>query len=494
MDAAIRDLVQNFLNNCRVVDYPYFVLSTNQPIEFGQVTAFGTQLTRSYLELNAAFHGPNPRAARQQTAAQTFFDSAPPGDTRLFLVIDVPDPNFDVLRFPLRHFFTLFDTLRAHPVRQATLVIRVLFAQIPLSVVNYADPNFEPQIPPLPRNPHRAMAQLTMVPTLPTFSGVNPDEDVDVFFARMHRIFACYDDITPAQKLVYLETQCRGPALSVVHEQLKWLEANPNDPAPPHAPLSIAQKYENVRQKLINSFRTIPDIEYFRDQLNSRCKLETESFQAYMESVISLCNKAGIATPDDRLKHLLKGLPWSIAAVLRPNDLTMETFLTRVLEVDNIHRASIRARSLRALQTNSFANSPLNAPLFGAPTPDSLRLKTEPQNSCPKTEPAASVALDSLVSRLEALLSMPPAPTASAFYDARATPGHTLSFPADNLLAGVQDFINRLNALLPPVSDSPRVCPAKTREKDEDIDDAEVDESPRRGPRGPPDQKKSNKN
>ncbi|XP_034252426.1 uncharacterized protein LOC117651927 [Thrips palmi] len=423
MDVATFNLLTNFLNSCDNVDLPYFVLSTKDVLSGRLCTAFSIQLFRNYLPLYTAFSGENPRVARQEHAIQLFQAAVPAQrirhDVNFFFVRAEPHPNTDILRFPLTQTYNFLTALRNLPAAQASAAVRAAFEHVPHCQVDYENRIFD--IPPPPQALLRrpTMAHFTINPVLPVFSGSDPEEDINLFFARLNRIFDCYDDMTPAHYLVHLENQCRGPALSLFHAELQWLEQNPRAPGAndDRTPL---QRYNHIRDKLIETFAVNRDTELYREQLQSRCKLDSESFQTYMENVLSLCRRAGIVEQAEILKHLHKGLPYAIALVLKPDDLTLANFLERVQRIDQIHRASMRTRSLKAMEScyNSTTASPFVSDLpniFKPPSIVKQEAVTAPVPPKAEQNPAtASLVIDNLINKLQNLIIQNKPATVSA--------------------------------------------------------------------------------
>ncbi|XP_052126585.1 putative mediator of RNA polymerase II transcription subunit 26 [Frankliniella occidentalis] len=169
------------------------------------------------------------------------------------------------------------------------------------------------------------------------------------------------------------------------------------------------------------------DQDYYRDLLRSRVKKDSETFQQYSQSVLTLCRKAKILDDKEKINHIHKGLPLHLVTSINPDDFVgvnaVNDFITKVQTLYKAHKASVRAHSLKAFE--NFSSPHLSNVLPGqlsVPTPADLTqpiIKSEPNalpsisgTSAPvvKTEPlpnASAAIIDTLVSKLSALVDPP---------------------------------------------------------------------------------------
>lgn len=370
----LRNLILNFLRYCAREDVflPYFVFDGDQAITTEASLAFTNQIVRTYSSLHSAFTGPNQRQARQISAVQSFERLSPPaavrGDTALTLVTVLPNPYHTRIRFSvqaLADFFrkltdSRFSALNSH--NALSLALSHSFR----CTVNYNDPA-QNNFPALPATEIPEMADnrppiITLTPTLPQFSG-KPEEDVDLFLSRLDRVLAVYPDATAAQRLFYLENQCTGTALDTIHDSLQYLSDNPLNP-----PRTDDQVYSHVKDELTDSYKIDRDTHSYRDQLQSRVKLDSESFPEYVQSVLRLCRRAGIKNETEKLANLHKGLPLYLASTLHPSDYaTVKEFLDKVTQTDKVLGATMRTHTAHAIHEKSSLPAPLQSPPFPPP-------------------------------------------------------------------------------------------------------------------------------
>lgn len=409
------ELIQKFLFASKTSTFPYYVLSSADLLPVVCTNLFSSQIIKTYLHIFSAFLSPHPRVNRQRHALQLFDHLAPSADARgpfqLFLVISPPHPNSTVLRLSLSLFHPFVSNLFYHRFtnNDVLLALRIILNHIHLCTADYLNPErFQVPLlpgyiprdnmadPPPPPPPPAPNANITLSPVLPVFHG-DPEEDVKMFLIRLDRLYACYPNLSPAHKLLYLENQCADQALSLVHRELQFLHDNPN--VPDGRARTDVEKYTHVRDKLETSFRLIYDSEHFRDLLLSRVKTDGESFQQYVEAVLNLCKKANVTTLPEILKHLHKGLPMQVAACLRATDFaSVSEFLEKVQQLYFSQRAAMRAHSLKAFESFPVSFFPSVVPP-SAPVPP-----TPPSASHPTPGAATDALLDKLITKLSDLL------------------------------------------------------------------------------------------
>ena len=217
----------------------------------------------------------------------------------------------------------------------------------------------EPSSPSLspPQSPFLGdMAALPVVqitPSLPSFGGKN-SQDVNVFLARLDRLLNMYPNLTPAQKIFYLENACEGAAAKLVHREIQFLEQE--NPA-----RADDVRYDYLKTKLQNTFGLIADTHAYRDKLLSRVKKSTETYSEYVEDVLDLCRKCNIISISDQIHEIHKGLDFNLMLALRPKDfLSVTDFVTAIHAHENLYRSVLRCHTQHALESGQPAQSVFN--------------------------------------------------------------------------------------------------------------------------------------
>lgn len=216
-------------------------------------------------------------------------------------------PNTRVLRLPLASLYLRIAHLRALRYCDTHLIdgLAAALAHVVRCAVRCSPlgPNLIPPLESFAIMAHQPLLNLS--PTLPSFSGC-PDDDVDTFLSRLACILAAYPDITAAQKIFYLENQTSHGAQELIQRTLQFLADHPD--APP-----VVRNNETIYAHLVTTLREAyspnNDRQQFKDALQKRVKLESESINMYVQSVLSLCRRAGINDLASQLSNLHKGLP-----------------------------------------------------------------------------------------------------------------------------------------------------------------------------------------
>ncbi len=459
-DLEFLEQVQLLIDSNKFVNYPYFVLSTKNFLHDRVVHLLSVQLAKTHRLICSAFCSALPRSSSKSKAVQKFNAAAPPphlcGGTSLFFVTSEPDPSTCILRLSaqsVRAFVQACSILKL-PHKKITEGFELALKTVPLCLANYLDFNFNfptlPQLVALRRNMAHE-PNLTISPSLPEFTG-GPDEDVKIFTDRLWRVFDCYPNMTATQKVLLLENQCKKEALALIHREYQYLADNP---LPNNEQRSAAQILEHLKNSLRTGFAQNTDHDHYRDLLRTRIKNDSETFQQYAQSVLSLCRKARIVEESEIINEVHKGLPLHLVTSINPEDsLTVNDFLNKVQKLYKAHKASVRAHSLKALE--SFGSPFISNALPGhlpVPAPADLTspsIKTEPATAAAahaprvsvpavavKTEPPstnASVAfIDTLVSKLTALVD-PPKPKPP-------TPEEASVIALDNIISKLANMV-----------------------------------------------------
>ncbi|XP_052122323.1 putative uncharacterized protein DDB_G0282133 [Frankliniella occidentalis] len=236
-----------------------------------------------------------------------------------------------------------------------------------------------------------AAPTITLHPQLPTFSGED-NEDCDLFLTRLNRILSAYPDLPAAQKLFWLDSQCRKGPLALIQREIKRLEAaNP--------PVNDEEKYQAVQDSLRANYNSVEDKHKFRDALQHRIKRENESYPNYFQEVTELCYKAGITNEREHLRYLHRGLPRQIANCVRPKEYdSTHTLLQLVLEVESLQRETARTHSQ---PDNDSKSMPSQLQSYGFSQPPPTPAVALPQQTSPSP---AEDTINKLITKLEALV------------------------------------------------------------------------------------------
>lgn len=314
-----------------------------------------TNLREEYARANA-------RTAQLKQHVTTFTQNASADlKTRIKFVFDGAHTSTDILRIYFRPFASLLNVLdndfARPPVTHFSLVEFIHL--IPDCVVDYTLA-LEPQVPPDLRPPERkqpAMAAIQQTLSPPTFAG-SIQEDVKAFIDRLKRFFAAVENITPEQKLCYLELQCKGPALELLDREIRHLETlNPRK--------TKEEEFAYLEDCLTKHFDTKHYSQEYKDQLEARVKLPTESYSIYCQSVLQLCHKAGITDPKLQIAELSKGLEAHICMQVRSKEAqTVNDFVADVLACEYATRRWQRTHA--AANAPSLPSFPPAAPAFSA--------------------------------------------------------------------------------------------------------------------------------
>ena len=355
--AALREYATKLAHECCVspTPFPYFVPDNRAPLSADTAKPIAQQLLKATPSLANAFLNIENCAARKKRALSKFRKYAVPAqllpDARLLIVTSEPHESYDRVRIPLAALHLFIFTLRRDQFtnKQISQTIQHFLETSTLARINYLDP--EPHLSLEHHNENETMAAplLTLTPTLPTFKG-SPDDDVNLFLSRLDRLLAIYPDLSWEQKLFYLENQCIGGPLLLVQRELQWLSDHPTVPA-----RTTRAVYQHIRTALSASYNAERDIEQFRDALQTRVKKETESLQEYVQNITELCRKAKIRSLPEKLRHMHKGLPVQLNALLRATDYTdVPTFLAAVTKLEQAQRDMIRTHTQHALETGKY--------------------------------------------------------------------------------------------------------------------------------------------
>ena len=278
---------------------------------------------------------------------------------------------------------------------------------------------------------------LSLTPTLQVFSGGH-DEEVLVFLNRLDRLLAICPNVTPEQKLFYLENQCTKGPLSLIQRELQYLA---DHPLPDGQVRTAKDIYEHAKDCLTQSYTAAVDEEHYKTELQTRVKKESETLNDYVQVILELCREAKVRSLSSKLKYLHAGLPLHLSTALRSTDYTdVPTFISVVQKLEATQRATFRAH---ALHTGAYPHPyPFPFPPYPLPAPPAAPLPAAPLSSAPLPAAFAPVAaspavpavpsarslpstdasdgsnkterlLNSLISKLQELLSLPNQPTVS---------------------------------------------------------------------------------
>lgn len=383
--------------------FPYFTFNRKFPISQRTAQLLALQIFYSASPIALAYaQGANNPIQRQRALSHFKRHRIAPDlypEVILNLVLEGPHPRIDTFRVPLRLLHIFLFSLRAnrYTSKQILFALSSFLVQVSRGDIDYSIPN--PIF--VPRVDNMALPQLTISPSLPSFSGA-ATEDCELFLNRLDRLLAIYPNLTDEQRLFYLENQVSGAPLALLSRELQYLADHPTVPA-----RTARQIYEHVRLALKNSYSIELDVQRYRDELEKRVKLDTETIQDYVQNVLELCRKAQVRLLADKLKHMHKGLNFNLARDLRPSDYNdVPTFLAAVQKLETFQKATLRAHTQHALETGTF---PPQYPNPYASKPDSAVSKSGPlpSPSSPKLSDIEEVMdkkIKALASEMKSLL------------------------------------------------------------------------------------------